>query len=185
MCHSALRDPKFYVLLSQIDAERAAEVRAAGCSCGGVLHSARYPRKPRGGPLEYRQLDHTRLSFCCNRCRQRHTPSSVRYLGRRVYLGAVVLLASALRSALSGKRLHELCMTFCVPRATLDRWRTWWNSDFPATPFWQARRADFMPPVCAALPAELLARFTVTDPFARLWQALRFLAPLSTLSEGR
>jgi hypothetical protein len=42
-----------------------------------------------------------------------------------------------------------------------------------------------MPPVCAPLPAGLLARFTVTDPFARLSQALRFLAPLSTVTEGR
>ena len=185
MCHSALCDPNFYVLLSRIDDDRAAEVRAAGCSCGGVLHSARYPRKPRAGPLEYRQLDHRRLSFCCNRCRQRHTPRSVRYLGRRVYLGAVVLLASALRSALSGKRLHALCVMLCVPRSTLDRWRAWWNSDFPTTPFWQATRADFMPPVCAPLRAGLLARFTAADEFAQLSQTLRFLAPLSTVTEGR
>ena len=38
MCHDLLRTPKFYELLELIDEERAQEVRAAGCSCGGVLH---------------------------------------------------------------------------------------------------------------------------------------------------
>jgi hypothetical protein len=42
-----------------------------------------------------------------------------------------------------------------------------------------------MPPVSEALPGTLLARFTATDPLAQLSRALRFLAPLSTLSEGR
>jgi len=135
VCHSALCDPNFYVLLSRIDDDRAAEVRAAGCSCGGVLHSARYPRKPRAGPLEYRQLDHRRLSFCCNRCRQRHTPRSVRYLGRRVYLGAggpacfslavcpvgqatACAMRDALRPALNPRSLARL-VEFRLPDHTL------------------------------------------------------------------
>jgi len=54
-----------------------------------------------------------------------------------------------------------------------------------ATPFWKAAPARFMPPVSEALPGTLLARFTATDPLAQLSRALRFLAPLSTLSEGR
>ena len=185
VCHIPLQDPKLYTLLSLIDQDRAAQVRAAGCSCGGVLHSARYPRKPRGGAVEVRQIDHRRLSFCCNACRRRHTPRSVVYLGRRVYLGAVVLLGSALRSTLSGKRLRELCVTLCVPRSTLDRWRAWWNAVFPSTPFWQALRGDFMPPVSAPLPANLLSRFAVTDRLAQLSQTLHFLSPLSTVTEGR
>ena len=83
MCHTLLHDPKLYTLLLQADEERAAKVRAAGCSCGGVLHSAPYPRKPRGLPVQLRQLDHKRRSFCCNRsgCRSRYTPQSVFYLG--------------------------------------------------------------------------------------------------------
>ena len=185
MCHIPLYDPKFYRLLSLIDDDHAAQVRAAGCSCGGVLHSARYPRKPRGGPSEFRQVDHKRLSFCCARCRRRHTPRSVVYLGRRVYLAAVVLLGSALRSARSGRPLHRLCMTLGVPRSTFDRWRRWWAADFPATPFWGAARGSFMPPISAPLPAGLLARIQGTEAAGQLCNALRFLAPLSTLSEGR
>jgi hypothetical protein len=187
VCHILLQDPKLYILLSQADEERAAKVRAAGCSCGGVLHSARYRRKPRGVPIEFQQVDHKRWSFCCDRsgCRSRHTPQSVFYLGRRVYVGAVMLLGTAMRCAVSGRALRELCQVLGVPRATLDRWRAWWNCAFPATLFWQDMRGEFMPPVSAPLPAELLARFTATDPAVQLAQALRFVAPLSTLTEGR
>ena len=41
MCHTLLQDPKLYALLLLIGQDQAAEARAAGCGCGGVLHSAR------------------------------------------------------------------------------------------------------------------------------------------------
>ena len=41
MCHDFLNDSRFYQFLLHIDQETAAEVQADGCSCGGVLHSAR------------------------------------------------------------------------------------------------------------------------------------------------
>jgi hypothetical protein len=50
LCHALLRDATLYDVLLKFDRDLAAEARAAGCPCGGVLHSARYPRKPRGGP---------------------------------------------------------------------------------------------------------------------------------------
>jgi hypothetical protein len=63
-----------------------AQVQAGGCTCGGVRHSARYPRKPRAlqGMLDERYQN--RLSFCCARegCRRRSTPPSVRFLGRKL-----------------------------------------------------------------------------------------------------
>ncbi len=187
MCHTLLHDPKLHSLLAEVDEERAARVRAAGCFCGGVLHSARYPRKPRGIPAELRGVAYRRHSFCCNLdgCRSRHTPQSVYYLGRRVYLGAVMLLATALRCEVSGSALRRLCEVFGVPRATLDRWRAWWNGALLATPFWKLAAGQFMPPIRGVMPAGLLARFTAADPIARLLQALRLLSPLSTLTEGR
>ena len=187
VCHTLLHDPKLYTLLTEADEERAARVRAAGCFCGGVLHSARYPRKPRGIPPELRQGCYRRHSFCCNLdgCRSRHTPQSVFYLGRRVYLGAVMLLATAMRCQVSGRALRQVCEVFGVTRATVDRWRVWWNRDLLATPFWKAAAGGFMPPVSQVMPAGLLARFTATEALAQLLQALRFLAPLSTLTEVR
>ena len=185
MCHTLLQDPKLYALLSLIDHEHAAEVRAAGCGCGGVLHSARYPRKPRGGPPELRQTYNSRLSFCCAQCRRRHTPMSVRYLGRRVYLATVVVLACAMLTGITGRRASQLSATLNVPLRTLERWRHWWMVDFVKTPFWRSVFARFMPPVAlATMPAGLLSRFTANDLASRLTQSLRFLAPLSTLTEA-
>jgi hypothetical protein len=73
-------------------------VRAAGCPyCGAALHAGDYPRKPRGVPRSLLGPAYERrLSLCCSRegCRRRVTPPSVRFFGRRVYLGALVVLAA-------------------------------------------------------------------------------------------
>src|SRR3972149_4208870 len=87
VCHALLQDPKFFRLLLRIDEELAGDARAGGCACGGVLHRANYPRKPRACLNEVRSEYATRFSFCCSRCRKRLTSMSVRFLGRRVYLG--------------------------------------------------------------------------------------------------
>lgn len=186
MCHTLLQDPKLYALLLLIDQDQAAEARSAGCGCGGVLHSARYPRKPRGAPPGLGETYQFRLSFCCAACRRRTTPVSVRYLGRRVYLAAVVVLGCAMRAGLTGKRVVQLSSVLNVPLRTLERWRRWWLEDFVHTPFWRGACGSFMPPVAIpTLPAGLLRCFTGDDPATQLIQSLRFLAPLSTLHEGR
>lgn len=186
MCHATLQDPKLYSFLLLIDQDLAAQAQAAGCGCGGVLHSARYPRKPRGAPRRLLDQYGWRLSFCCAACRRRTTPQSVRYLGRRVYLAAVVLLVSAMRNGLSASREERLAQSLLVPRRTLGRWRAWWREQFVHTPFWKEACARFIPPVpIGALPASLLARFRGEDLQRRLIQSLRFLSPLSTLNDGR
>jgi len=46
-----LADARFHNLLLALDRDLAAAARAKGCvRCGGVLHSARFRRKPRGSP---------------------------------------------------------------------------------------------------------------------------------------
>ena len=185
MCHAILQDPKLYSFLLLIDEDLAAKARAAGCACGGVLHSARYPRKPRGAPRGLREQYQSRLSFCCAECRRRTTPQSVRYLGRRVYLGVMVVLASAMRYGLSATREQYLAQWLRVPRRTLERWRVWWCEQFVHTPFWRGACARFIPPVnSAVLPWSLLARFDGKDLQSRLIQLARFLSPLSTLGGG-
>ena len=186
MCHATLQDPKLYSLLLLIDQDLAAQAQTAGCGCGGVLHSARYPRKPRGAPRTLLDQYRSRLSFCCAACRRRTTPESVRYLGRRVYLAAVVVLSSVMRAGITGKRVAQLSAWFAVPLRTLERWRRWWLEAFVDTGFWRAVRGHFVPSVDpVTLPASLLSRFSGKDLSARLIQALRFIAPLSTLGEGR
>ena len=178
VCHALLQNPKFFTLLVQIDADLAAQMHAAGCSCGGVLHRANYPRKPRACPKEVRADFESRLSFCCNLCRKRSTSMSVRFLGRRVYLGLAVVLVPQRRTTLSAIAV-QVVDALAVPARTIARWRHWWLQLFCLTPLWQAACARFMPPVQTInLPASLIERFSggAAEVAMRL---LAFLRPLS------
>ena len=187
MSYSLLGDARLYELLSLVDQEFAAESQAAGCRvCGGRLHSARYPRKPKvcGGPDDSRPSA-WRFSFCCARegCRRRTTPPSVRYLGRRVYLGAVVVLGTAMQAGITPARAQHLHDLLGMSQRTLHRWRRWWRTTFPTTAFWRATQGFFTPLVRNdTLPASLLERFRGPDAGLQLLRLLRFLGPLTTNS---
>jgi hypothetical protein len=98
---------EFFLLLVRLDEGVMRRVAAAGCPrCEGPLHRSDYDRKPRGALIVPAGEEFVRrFSLCCGRegCRKRATPPSVRFLGRRVYLGAAVIVGSivalALRSA--------------------------------------------------------------------------------------
>jgi len=176
-----LADARFYQLLLAIDADIAADCRAAGChQCGGVLHSARFPRKPRGAPAGLDKAYNNRFSFCCSgsECRKRATPPSLRFLGRKVYLAAVVTLVSAMQHGAKAAR-RQLSDLLGVSRRTVARWRDWWLSVFTAGPFWKMASAAFMPPADpACLPLSLLDRF-IGSAEERLLGFLRLLMPLT------
>lgn len=187
MCHELLRDARFFRVLLRFDEDLAGRARAEGCACGGALHSADYPRKPRGGPEDLDPAYGRRLSFCCaeDGCRRRLTPPSVRFLGRRVYLAAVVVLAEACRGSVTVRRRATLREILGVSVRTLDRWRAWWREAFVETPFWRREKGRFMPPVATALlPESLLGRFQGTDDAARVAAFLSFLSPITTRSPG-
>jgi hypothetical protein len=164
-------------LLTRIDEEFAATTRLQGCrACGGPLHVANYPRKPRGCPGAVQEEYSRRLSFTCGRCDLRATSPSVRFAGRRVYLAVVLMLVSPPGSASA----HALNDRLRITAVTLKRWRRWWRETFPLTPFWQSVCERFMPPVTTGqLPQSLLERFEASAMTDRLTQALRFIAPLS------
>lgn len=181
MTVNILHQPCFFQFLAAIDSDLASRARIQGCNfCGGVLHSACYPRKQRvSGELETAAAT-TRHSFCCDKCRRRTTPESVRFLGRRVYPGFVMVLLSAMQSGVTDKLINELRLSLGVARRTLQRWRHWWCELFVGTPFWTLGRGRFMPPVeHAALPNSLLERFSGMDAQSQLVWCLQFLAPLS------
>lgn len=189
MCHDFFNDASFYDYLFRIDLDIASKVQQQPCQyCDGYLHSARYPRKPRG-PRHCLTDDYqTRLSFCCSEegCRRRTTPPSVRFLGRKVYLGVVIILITALKHGLSHRRRQQLCDQLDMNPQTFYRWLTWWREFFPASRCWQSARGLFMPPVDAVqLPGTLLGRFTGHDLQQRLYQFLQLLLPLSTTSWSR
>ena len=184
MYHKLLQDSTFWTFLFRIDQDLAKTAQAEACpKCGGRLDCANYPRKPRGPrnlPSQYRY----RLSFCCSRdgCRKRVTPPSVRFLGRKVYLGVIVVLVSALRQGPTPRRLRELTERFGVSRRTIYRWRDFWNEHFPKTKFWKTARARLVPvSAIECFPRSLLEAFVrVCDDHDSWGKFLRFLSPITT-----
>ncbi len=178
VCHTLLQSPQFFQLLLQIDAELAAQMHATLCQCGGVLHRANYPRKPKACPEEVLADFQSRWSFCCNLCRKRSTPMSVRFLGRRVYVALAVVVLAVKRNKINAATT-QASEALGVPERTIARWRQWWLQFFCATTLWQAQCARFMPSVeLTELPQSLVTRFTGAAHEAMV-RLLRFLSPLS------
>jgi len=177
-----LADATFHELLLAYDRDLADTARCAGCArCSGVVHSAPYWRKPRGRPCRLGREHDRRFSFCCavDGCRSRATPPSLRFLGPKVYIAAIVVLIAILRHGATARRMRELTEVIGVDRRTVERWRRWWRDRFSATSFWQIARATFMPPVDQdRLPAALIERFAGDDA-DRLVALLRFMGPIT------
>ena len=99
-------------------------------------------------------------------------PPSVRFLGRRVYVAAVLMLSSPPDSA-SARQLQSL---LGISRRTVLRWQGWWTQEFQRTRLWRSLRSRLMPPIAhAQLPQGLLDRLGSKTPTVRLAQALRLL----------
>ena len=183
MYHDLPRVARFWSVLFAIDQDLAEETRKKACPCGGRLHSANYLRKPRGTPVQLPESQCLRLSFCCDRdgCRKRTTPPSVRFLGPKVYLGAIVILISAMRQGPTPRRVRELSTRFGADRRTIARWQLFWREHFPQTSFWKIARASLVPIVpIVSLPYSLVDAFLSCHRPSRGWTLLlRFLAPIS------
>ena len=182
MYQALLADIRFHQLLLNFDHDMADAARHKGCHCGGVLHSARYRRKARGLPAGLDKEAYCwRCSFCCavDGCRQRNTPPSLRFLGRRVYLAPMMVLISAMLHGATAPRMARMSQLFGVDRRTVARWRRWWRTAFTESQFWQAARAQFIPPIAhERLPASLLERFA-GGAAEQLLGLLRFLGPIT------
>jgi hypothetical protein len=176
------RDASFWQFLFSVDQDLAETARKNSCSCGGRLHCANYPRKPRGIEQLPEQYGY-RLSFCCDRegCRKRVTPPSLRFLGPKVYLGAVVILVAAMRQGPSPRRVAELSRLFGADRRTIVRWQVLWHEQFPQTPFWKVARGRLLPTVdVTVLPRALLEAFVHRDDDQQGWRKLLlFLSPIT------
>lgn len=187
MYHELVRDASFWTFLFTVDEDLAATRRKQGCACGGRLHCANYPRQPRGGCENLPDSYGYRLSFCCERdgCRKRVTPPSVRFLGRKVFLGAVVVLVAAMRHGSSPRRVRELTELFGADRRTIARWCTFWREHFPQSPFWKVARGRFPPGLAVVdLPRALLEAFLHREDSLEDWKRLlEYLSPI-TISGG-
>ena len=175
---------EFFEGLMAIDkaiVERAAEEPCR--DCGGPLYRGDYPRKPRGGQLAaVAESFGRRFSLCCGRdgCRHRATPPSVRFLGRRVYVGAVVIVASAI--ALTTIAANAAVRATGVPARTTRRWLRWWRGPFTASAPFVHLSARLVPaPDRLRLPVSLLDRLA-GDRCAPVAKLLTWLAPITTTS---
>ena len=174
---------EFFEGLTAIDEAIVAEVAAGPCAeCGGRLHRGDYPRKPRGGLIGgAAERFGRRFSLCCGRegCRRRATPPSLRFLGRRVYVGAVVIAACVIALAAATESAARRA-TGIAPR-TARRWCRWWRDAFPGTSVFVAIAARLVVFDRRRMPTSILERFVGADA-VRVRAMLGWLAPLTTTS---
>lgn len=185
MLHEVVIDFKFWKRLLEIDEQIAERVANKGCQhCGGRLHRGDYVRKPRGGAVALAaEGEARRISLCCDRegCRKRSLPPSVRFLGRKVYVGAAVVIACVIagRAVTAGEGHRASGVT---PRTT-RRWSGWWQNEYAKSEHFTATRSRFMPPVeMSGMPETLWERFVkkTGTALAALRRLLGFLAPVTT-----
>ena len=183
MCHIPFCNPTFISTLIDLDAREASRFKLKGCSepdCPGKLHVANYKRKPKGfGGEKIPGLDQ-RLSFCCSEegCRKRHTPASVCFLGRRVYLGVVVVLACALEQGLTAFREKQLA-GLNISRQVLHAWITWWREVFTKTNLWKTLKANFISIPVSNIPLDPMTALAGETLSEQLIAWLTQLKPIS------
>lgn len=183
MLHGVDLSQEFFARLVKLDEELVRRVAADACpKCEGPLHRSDYSRKPRGGLFALAgEALNKRFSLCCGWCRRRCLPPSVRFLGRRVYLEVVVLLACVW--ALGSREVPT-----GVPARTLQRWLGWWSSIFPVMPTWIELRARFAPPPPpeSLLPLSFVGRLAAElgplDVEKILVMSAQLIAPVTTQS---
>jgi len=174
---------EFFLLLVRLDESVMERVAAAGCRwCAGRLHRSDYDRKPRGALIAPAGEEFVRrFSLCCGRegCRKRATPPSVRFLGRRVYLGAVVIVASIVALAL--RAAGEIRQQTGVPARTTRRWLGWWQGPFVSTEVFVTICARLIGVDVGQVPASIVNRLEGTWT-QQVRTMLEVLAPLTTCS---
>jgi hypothetical protein len=97
------------------------------------------------------------------------------------YLGAIVILISAMRQGASPRRVRELSQRFGADRRTIARWQVFWRERFPQTPFWKIARARLVPIIeIISLPYSLVDAFLSRHHICKGWTLLlHFLSPIT------
>jgi hypothetical protein len=104
----------------------------------------------------------------------------VRFLGRKVYVGALVVVITAMRHGPSPRRVRELSALFGVDRRTIARWQEFWREYVPQTHFWKIAGAPLaLHCDLTTLPLSLLTTFVRHSNDHEGWgRLLRFLSPI-------
>jgi hypothetical protein len=98
-----------------------------------------------------------------------------------VFLGVIVILATAIHNGLAPRRRKELVEKLDLSAQTLWRWKRWWRTDFVQTRYWQGERGRYSPPIDeSALPGSLLGRLRGNGLQERLTRLLWRIAPVTS-----
>ena len=156
-------DATFHELLLVFDQDIAI-VAAAGTMPAVQQRSAFCPASPQasGRPAGLGEEHDWRFSFCCasDGCRTRRTPPLLRFLGRKVYLTAIVVLIAIMREGAPAARMRQLSELSASTAERSSAGESGGATKFLARPFWQIGRAAFMPPVDHdRLPVSLIECF--------------------------
>jgi len=184
MSHKFLLNASFHWLLMAMDKDLATQAREQGCPyCGHPLHQANYPRSPLGLLRSFREYYTDRFSLCCNTCRKRTTPPSVRFFGRRRFPALLLLFISILSLGINARRLAQVKRHFGITlsESTWKRWRRWWRESFMGTRFWRQTQGIVVTTIMDAtssFPRVFLALFkgSLEEKMSGL---LRWLSPLT------
>jgi len=181
---TVLRDVAFFRLLFEADLEAVENCHQKGCPrCGGRLDRGDYPRKPRGEPKGVPDGFSVRFSLCCSvdGCRQRLTPFSVRFLARRIYVGAAVVLVAAAMQGPSPARVKRLSQLLGMAPRTARRWLCWWQTSFASSDFFKSLRGLLRRSVSDGdLPGALLDALRQTGPGQAILALLKLLRPITS-----
>ena len=178
--HSFEGFASLYRFLEQLDLDAISKAKDIPCAfCGGKLDRSDIPRKPRGVALDSGE-DVYKYSLCCREegCRKRNTPASLRFMGRKVFLGFFILFASSLPSKREGDSILKISGELEVSPQTLTRWLKYWREEFKMTPFWRREQGLFKTPYEENFACLLISRFSVEATNQDSWKRLLvFLAP--------
>lgn len=155
-------DPSFFQQLCELDLALVTQLKTQRCPhCAGTLDVANFPRKPRG-LWEGKAI---RYSLCCRRdgCRHRLTPPSLRFLGRKVYVSWVVILAIDF--------YKDIGLSSPICRRTLSRWKAFWRATLAETSSFmrELRARGLLPPEFQPSPSPRGILAALGFPAERSW----------------
>lgn len=182
MLPELLQKTSLFQLLFKIDESLLNQHQSIACRhCGGPLYQSNYMRKPRGGAENTPEEYNIRFSLCCGceHCRKRTLPPSCRFMGRRVYWAAAILVVMALRQNRENNHsTGKLIELFKISRNTLRSWFKYFKENFPESAQWHRIRGRVSPVIeNDMVPGALLWLFIRTKQTAEeaLIQCLRFM----------
>jgi hypothetical protein len=98
------------------------------------------------------------------------------FLGRRVYVACIVLVAVALQQN-STRTAQQVETMLGVPVRTLRRWMSWFRNEYLRTRQWLLRQGFIVTSAPARVIGELMDRFmaSANDPQKGLVNFIRFM----------